>query len=58
MTIASPTELATDQQLAALIEREERRQRECLTLIPSENQVSPAVLAAAGSVLTDKYSEG
>lgn len=35
-----------------------KRQRQGLTLIASENVVSPAVLAAVGSVLTNKYSEG
>lgn len=41
-----------------LIENEKVRQREGLELIPSENYVSPAVLRAMGSVLTNKYSEG
>lgn len=41
-----------------LIEQEEKRQREGLELIPSENYVSRAVMAAMGSVLTNKYSEG
>ncbi|MBR3180182.1 serine hydroxymethyltransferase [Candidatus Saccharibacteria bacterium] len=41
-----------------LIEQEKKRQSEGLELIPSENYVSAAVLAAAGSVLTNKYSEG
>ena len=41
-----------------LIKREETRQQEGLELIPSENYVSPAVLRAMGSVLTNKYSEG
>jgi hypothetical protein len=47
-----------DPQVAELIAAEERRQHETLCLIPSENHVSPAVLAASGSVLTTKYSEG
>jgi glycine hydroxymethyltransferase len=38
--------------------RELRRQRETVELIPSENYVSPAVLEALGSVLTNKYAEG
>jgi len=50
--------LAADPELAALIDDERHRQLECLTLIPSENHASPAVLAATGSVLSDKYSEG
>lgn len=41
-----------------LIKQEKKRQTEGLELIPSENYVSPAVLAAMGSVLTNKYSEG
>ncbi len=41
-----------------LIEEEKVRQCEGLELIPSENYVSPEVLAAMGSVLTNKYSEG
>lgn len=40
------------------IEAERRRQEEGLELIASENYVSPAVLAALGSVLTNKYAEG
>lgn len=41
-----------------LIEKEKKRQNEGLELIPSENYVSTAVLAAMGSILTNKYSEG
>lgn len=41
-----------------LIAQEKTRQEEGLELIPSENYVSPAVLKAMGSVLTNKYSEG
>lgn len=41
-----------------LIEQEKIRQSEGLELIPSENYVSKAVLEAAGSILTNKYSEG
>lgn len=41
-----------------LIKAEKTRQSEGLELIPSENYVSSAVLKAAGSVLTNKYSEG
>ncbi|MCL2539206.1 MAG: serine hydroxymethyltransferase, partial [Oscillospiraceae bacterium] len=40
------------------MEREKQRQRGNIELIASENIVSPAVLAAAGSVLTNKYAEG
>lgn len=47
-----------DSQIADLIAAEERRQREGLELIPSENYVSHDVLTALGSVFTNKYSEG
>jgi len=47
-----------DPEIYNLIEFEKRRQRDSLDLIPSENCVSPAVLEALGSVLTNKYSEG
>ncbi|HLI41726.1 MAG TPA: serine hydroxymethyltransferase, partial [Streptosporangiaceae bacterium] len=47
-----------DPEIAALIHGEARRQHEKARLIPSENYVSPAVLQASGSVLTNKYSEG
>jgi glycine hydroxymethyltransferase len=49
---------AVDPQIADLIEAEERRERDVIRLIPSENYVSQAVLEATGSVLTNKYSEG
>jgi glycine hydroxymethyltransferase len=48
----------TDPETAALINEEARRQFEKIRLIPSENYVSLAVLEAAGTVLTNKYSEG
>src|SRR5258705_10525762 len=48
----------TDPQIAELISAEERRQREKIRLIPSENYTSKAVLEACGSVLQNKYSEG
>ncbi|GIL27244.1 serine hydroxymethyltransferase [Actinocatenispora comari] len=48
----------TDPQLAGMVDAERRRQFDVLRLIPSENYVSPAVLAATGTVLTNKYSEG
>jgi glycine hydroxymethyltransferase len=47
-----------DPEIAELIAAEERRQRDSIRLIASENYVSGAVLAATGSVLTNKYSEG
>jgi len=49
---------AADPELAGLIEQEADRQHDKLRLIPSENYVSPAVLEATGTVLTNKYSEG
>ena len=48
----------TDSEIAALIIREKKRQKEGLEMIPSENYVSDAVLQAMGSILTNKYSEG
>ena len=47
-----------DDQLAAAIEGENRRQEEHIELIASENYTSPRVLEAQGSVLTNKYAEG
>lgn len=47
-----------DPKIYRLIKLEEKRQKECLNLIPSENYTSKAVLEALGSVLTNKYSEG
>jgi glycine hydroxymethyltransferase len=48
----------TDPETAELINAEARRQFEKIRMIPSENYVSVAVLEAAGTVLTNKYSEG
>lgn len=47
-----------DQKVFDLIKAEEKRQVEGIELIASENIVSPQVLEAAGSVLTNKYAEG
>ena len=47
-----------DKNVERLIHNEEMRQRDGLELIPSENYVSRDVLAALGSVFTNKYSEG
>ncbi len=47
-----------DQELAELIAKEEKRQLEEIELIASENYVSPAVLEALSTCLTNKYSEG
>lgn len=53
MTIAS-----FDPELADAIAKENRRQEDHIELIASENYVSPRVLEAQGSVLTNKYAEG
>ena len=47
-----------DPELAAAMNNELQRQRDNIELIASENIVSPAVMAAKGSVLTNKYAEG
>ncbi|MEQ9287129.1 MAG: serine hydroxymethyltransferase [Cyclobacteriaceae bacterium] len=47
-----------DQQVFDIIKREQERQEEGLELIASENFVSPQVMEAQGSVLTNKYAEG
>lgn len=47
-----------DDELAAAITAERRRQEEHIELIASENYASPRVLEAQGSVLTNKYAEG
>ena len=47
-----------DTQIFDLIEAEAARQRDTITLIPSENYVSSDVREAVGSILTNKYSEG
>ena len=52
------TWLAADPEVAELVGQEAERQSTTLQLIASENFTSPAVLAAVGSVLTNKYSEG
>lgn len=48
----------TDKKIKDLINQESKRQIEGIELIASENYVSPAVLEAMGSILTNKYSEG
>ncbi len=55
--MASPLR-TTDPQVYEAIRREGRRQREKILLIASENFASAAVLAAQGSVMTNKYAEG
>ena len=47
-----------DKEVADAIEKELERQRNTIELIASENFTSPAVMAACGSVLTNKYAEG
>ena len=47
-----------DSEVAAMMGRELARQRDGIELIASENFASPAVIAAMGSVLTNKYAEG
>ena len=49
---------AYDPDLAAMMGRELERQQDGLELIASENFASPAVIAAMGSILTNKYAEG
>ncbi len=60
MVQTAPPDLlaAADADVAAAIGREAGRQRESLEMIASENYTSPAVLAAVGSILTNKYAEG
>lgn len=47
-----------DNEIYSLIQKELKRQQDQIELIASENIVSPAVMAAQGSVLTNKYAEG
>ena len=55
----SKDNLAThDPELWRAVEQENRRQEDHIELIASENYVSPAVMQAQGSVLTNKYAEG
>lgn len=54
----NPDLAATDPAIADIIAREEVRQNTTLQLIASENFTSPAVMAAQGTVLTNKYAEG
>jgi glycine hydroxymethyltransferase len=53
-----PSDSNPDTEVLALIDREVERQTTGLQLIASENFTSPAVMAATGSVLTNKYAEG
>jgi glycine hydroxymethyltransferase len=58
MSRENDTALAADPEVASLVAEELERQQTTLQLIASENFTSPAVLAASGSVLTNKYAEG
>ena len=58
MFIDSQTLSAVDPELWQAVTNEYRRQEEGIELIASENYASPAVLAAQGTVLTNKYAEG
>lgn len=53
-----PNLATADPELAAALHGEQTRQEQHIELIASENYASPAVLAAQGSVLTNKYAEG
>ncbi len=54
----TPNLAAADPEAFKIIKAEESRQKDGITLIPSENYASVAVLQALGSCLTNKYSEG
>ena len=58
MTMMSRTLAQADEEVAEIVQNELERQQNTLMLIPSENYASRAVMAAAGSVLTNKYAEG
>ena len=49
---------ATDPEVWQAIQSENQRQEDHIELIASENYASPAVMAAQGSQLTNKYAEG
>ena len=48
----------SDPEVFEIIEKENERQDTTLNMIPSENYASPAVRAACGSILGNKYAEG
>jgi glycine hydroxymethyltransferase len=58
VAIHKSTLAQTDPEIYKAIQAEEQRQQDNIELIASENFTSPAVLEAAGSVLTNKYAEG
>jgi len=47
-----------DAEITEIIEKERKRRKMTLEMIPSENHTSPAVLEAMATILTDKYAEG
>ena len=53
-----PYTTTVDSEVQDALDGELERQRNTIELIASENFTSPAVLAAQGSVLTNKYAEG
>ena len=55
---AQSTIALVDPELWSVVQHENRRQEEHIELIASENYVSPAVMAAQGTQLTNKYAEG
>jgi RpiB/LacA/LacB family sugar-phosphate isomerase len=58
-TVKKTSALAqADPEVFDAVQREKQRQQENIELIASENFVSPAILEAAGTVLTNKYAEG
>lgn len=58
LTPQHPTTMKRDKVVFDLIEKEKQRQEHGIELIASENFVSPQVMKAQGSVLTNKYAEG
>jgi glycine hydroxymethyltransferase len=58
MTIFTNKLETTDPEIFRVLQQEGQRQEDHIELIASENYTSPAVLAAQGSVLTNKYAEG
>ncbi|MFO8082649.1 MAG: serine hydroxymethyltransferase, partial [Armatimonadota bacterium] len=58
MSIMTRTLQQADAEVAEIIHNELERQQDTLMLIPSENYASRATMAATGSVMTNKYTEG
>lgn len=57
-TVGAPSLAQVDPKIASIIQREEKRQRQNIELIASENFTSRAVMETQGSCLTNKYAEG